>query len=186
MKPTIRNDNSTYRWLQQDSWRYDYALHLNDRKIGSLKATSWTHQEYEGSIDDSRWIFRQEGFWRREVLCEEGSTRARILTFKPNWSVSEGKIEFVDGRTFEWSTSGFLRQVSSVLDYKGRKILEINEDNDLKPKGLKGWMRVGGSIETTDVSMDRKSLLILCFLALYLVLCRRDETSSAAAVAVMG
>jgi hypothetical protein len=186
MEPTIRKDASTYLWIQKDSWRYDFALHRNNREIGSLKATSWTNQEYEVSTDEGAWVFKQEGFWKRVIVCEDASSRARMVTFVPNWGISRGKIEFADGRTYEYSTTGILHAVSRIVDYKGRNVLEIEEGNNPDTKGLRNFMKFGGSIIASEELADRRTLLLLSMFALYLLLCRRNEAGATAAIATMG
>jgi hypothetical protein len=185
MEPTIGSGASTYLWLQGNAWRYDFVLHHQGQDIGTLKATSWAHQEFEGSTKEGVWFFRQEGFWRREIVCEEAPARQRVASFKPNWSISEGKIELADGRTFHWSTTGFLHPVSQIVDYKGRKVLDIKEGNSLKLKGLKDLFRSGATIVRGESPCDTKTFSLLCVFTWYLLLCRRDETSSAATVAAI-
>ena len=88
MEPTIGSADSTYLWLQRNAWRYDFVLQHRGQDIGTLKATSWSRQEFEGSTREGEWFLRQEGFWRREIVCEEAPARQRVASFKPNWSIT--------------------------------------------------------------------------------------------------
>lgn len=185
MESAPGNDTSAYLWLQRSAWRYDFTLRHAGLDIGSLKATSWSRQEFEGATKEGVWFFRQAGFWRREILCEEAPARQRVASFKPDWSMSEGKIELADGRAFDWSTAGFLHPVSQIRDYKGRKVLEATEGNNLTSKGLKGLFRSEATIVRGDSPCDMRTFSLLCLFTWYLLLCQREETSCAASVATI-
>jgi hypothetical protein len=182
MNPAIGTEASTCHWIQKNSWGYDFSLQEGDREIGSLRASSWTHQEYTATVGDTRYVFRQQGFWKRLLICEEAATRARVMTFTPNWGVSKGKIESSDGRTYYWSTRGFIRQTSSVADENGNVLLEMKEGNSPQTKGICNLLKSGGSAEVYGREKDRPMLSLLVLFSLFLLLCRNDETASVATV----
>jgi hypothetical protein len=182
MNPTIGTETTTYHWVQKNSWGHDFSLQEGNREIGSLRASSWTHQEYTAIVGDTRYVFRQQGFWRRLLICEDATSRVRVMTFTPNWGVSKGKIEYSDGRTYYWSTRGFLRQISSLADEYGNVLLEMQEGNNKETKGLRSLFRSGGSTKIYGEPKDRTMLSLLVLFSLFLLLCRNDEATSVAAV----
>jgi hypothetical protein len=183
MKQSSRSDAETYVWLQRGMWNYDFALQHEGREIGTLKATSWSRQEYEGSTAEGTWVFRQEGFWKRVIVCEDASTRQRLGTFRPKWSASEGELELWDGRKFKWTTSGFLDPVSTLADQRGTVMLELHQGNSLQNSKLSRFFKVGATISLASSGLDRRTSSLLCLVAWHLSLCSRDETIAAVTVA---
>jgi hypothetical protein len=90
-----------------------------------------------------------------------------------------------NGASTDWTTGGFLHPISQIMEYKGRKALDIKEGNSLPSKGLTALLRSGATIVRGDSPCDQKTFSLLCILTWYLLLCRRDETSSAATVAAI-
>ena len=185
MKQSSRSDAETYVWLQSGTWSNDFVLQHEGREIGTLKATSWSRQEYEGSTGEGTWVFRQEGFWNRVIVCEDAATRQRLGTFRPKWSSSEGELELWDGRKFNWATSGFLDPVSTLTDQRGAVILELKQGNSLQRRKLSDLFRVGATIFLAASRLDRRTSSLLCLMAWHLSLCSRDETTAAVTVATI-
>jgi len=186
MHPTPRRESASYIWLQKGGWTREFILQREGREMGTLKATSWTENVFEGMTDQGRWRFRQEGFWKRVVVCEDASTGRRVATFKPRHSVSDGELEVAGGQVYHWSTSGFLKPRSFLRDNKANIVLEINEGNPRSRKRLCDLFKTEGRISVERPLQDARTTSLLCLLAIYLLVCAHDETSAAGAVVATG
>jgi hypothetical protein len=102
-----------------------FELKLNNEVVGTLERPSFWSCSYVVETVDGRWTFRQSDCFGGAEIVDESSQQT-IATLKSTWGSGGGALTFADGQKFEFTVSGWWRQVWTVTQGDAAPLLRFH------------------------------------------------------------
>jgi len=114
----------------------------------------WRFAGARGRIGDSKYELQASGYVKRRLaLVEDGKT---VATMEPNFSGTSAKVKLA-GEEFTWKVTNIMATKWALVD---------REKNVLFSVRRKGALRIQGSLEVKDESVEHlDQLILLCWFA---------------------
>jgi hypothetical protein len=95
-------------WRQPSAFKEQYELRADEEVLATLQWKNTLGTLATARTAEGAWTFKRGGFWQQRIVVRPLDTEHDVATFVPNWS-GGGVLTVAGGRTFHWSSQGFLR-----------------------------------------------------------------------------
>ncbi|MBZ0281679.1 MAG: hypothetical protein K8L97_13150 [Anaerolineae bacterium] len=175
MKDYKELDLQQLEWIQKGGFSQNYELRDEDGEVvAQLNRPHWYSRYAEVDAPGHRWGFEPKGFFRRKIIVKSLGTDEEIAVF--NYGLSNGTLNFADGRVYHWRQSNFWGTKWAWTTDDGEPIVGFES---------KGLLRYRGEMSLSPASDEISHITLLVFLGWYLVTLHYED-SAASTVVVTG
>jgi hypothetical protein len=150
----------------------EYELRAGDELLATLRKSGAFGTKMDAEIGTARFTLKMEGFLRSRITVREAGATGEPAVFLRNGLFGRGELALSDGRSYRWKTTSFWGGHWAFVDDSDRSLVSFTSRNR--------FLRAGCEVEIAPGAFARPELPVLILLGWYLLLRRREDSSSAA------
>jgi hypothetical protein len=161
---------SNLSWQQPRALKAEYELRAGDELLAILRKSGSFGKSMEAEIGTARFTLKTEGFFRGRITVREAGATGEPAVFSRAGFLGLGQIALPDGRSYGWKMRSFWGGRWAFADDSDRSLVSFTSRNR--------FFRAGCEVEIAPGALARPELPVLILLGWYLLLRRREDSSS--------
>lgn len=168
-------------WIQPKINQRSYVLCSDETVFASLAFKKSFGSLASAEAVDGNWTFKRVGFFKARVTVRHPGEETDLAVYTPNWSGTEGNIQFTGGRSYAWKTANFWATQYQILDSLGIPILKFQSGKDHSK--LPDLFKMQARVEISPAYENLPELSLLVLLGWYLMILKHDDDTTAVVAA---
>jgi hypothetical protein len=168
-------------WVQPKTMQRKYELRAGDRTAASLDFKTAFGSFALAVTSEGRWTFKRVGFFSTRVTVRRESEEIDLAVYRPNWSGTQGRLEFMDGRAFTWKTANFWATRYTMIDAAGNAL--VTYQSGAEEAKLSDFFKDQARVEIDPAARGMADISLLVLIGWYLILLQHADTAVVAAAA---
>jgi hypothetical protein len=158
MKSLVQHPTATLTWCKSASTPPDFELVGPEGAVATLAFLNDEHTLARVKTAEGIWTLKHLGVLNPVVTLRELETHANLAVFHPH-ALRHGKLEFIDGSSYDWTWNQAGNPGGAFLDPVGRPLvrLHIQPGEDRPPTDDPQQCQV--HLDVSPLLLTRSSLL---------------------------
>jgi hypothetical protein len=181
MKPIKHLTNEQLCFIQPKTTNQFYELRSQDEVFGTLNFPKSHGSLAEAESSDGKWTLKRVGFFHTKLTIRKSGEENDLAIFKPNIMATNGSLEFVDGKRFQWVSSNFWSTKFEFKNEAGETLVTFR--SGIEDPKLKDWFKTQARVEISTGKEMLEEISILILLGWYLIIVLQMDSAAGAVVA---
>jgi hypothetical protein len=180
MLPLMNAKDFELFWEQPNGWQRSFVLSSGEAIYAKLDFNSEFSTLADAITEGKHWTFKRIGCFSTWVSVRWAGSKVDLATYHPNWTGSQGQIQFSSDKLYTWRISNFWGTRYSINREDGLELIAYQS-------GSRTWkftnlFKQQAQVISRPEAWQIKELPILMLLGWYLVILRQEDSAAAAVV----
>ena len=168
-------------WEQPNAWQRSFVLSSAEAIYAKLDFNSAFSTLADAMTEGEHWTFKRVGCFSTRVTVRRAGSKVDLATYYPNWTGSEGQIQFSNGELTTWRISNFWATKYSIRRENGIELFTYQ--SGLRNSKFTNLFKQQAQVIFCPEAWQIKELPILILLGWYLVILQQEDSATVAVVA---